>query len=310
MLFTRRRSAPMSTVCSIFMLLPVATFAAAIPQPEAVQPANRAVQATQESTPSAEETNRSIALAWQVLKGGIADHNAEKRATAIRVLGLMPNNPQAVGLAEKALEDEKPEVRTAAAFALGEMGSKHSIPLLRRALNDKETSVVLAAAGSLRSLRDPAAYRVYYEVLTGERKSGGGLLSGQQKMLRDPKKMALFGFEEGIGYIPFAGLGFHAVKALAKDDTSPVRAAAAKALANDPDPRSAKALSTAASDKSWIVRAAALDALAHRGDPAFLATAIHSMEDDKDAVRFTAAATALRLAALPVKRQKPRSRKH
>ena len=41
-----------------------------------------------------------------------------------------------------------------------------------------------------------------------------------------------------------------------KDDSSPVRAAAAKVLARDPDPAATKALAEAAGDDSWIVRAA------------------------------------------------------
>ena len=50
-------------------------------------------------------------------------------------------------------------------------------------------------------------------------------MADQKKMLSDPKKMAQFGFEEGIGFIPFAGVGLGAVKAFTKDDVSPVRAA-------------------------------------------------------------------------------------
>ena len=72
--------------------------------------------------------------------------------------------------------------------------------------------------------------------MIGEKKSGAGLLDEQKKMLNDPKKMAQFGFEQGIGFVPFAGLGYGALKALRKDDESPVQAAAAKMLLKDPDP--------------------------------------------------------------------------
>src|SRR5437667_8175066 len=54
--------------------------------------------------------------------------------------------------------------------------------------------------------------------------------------LGDPKKMAQLGFEEGIGFIPFAGMGWKAIKEVRKDDSSPVRAASARVLAEDPDP--------------------------------------------------------------------------
>ena len=43
----------------------------------------------------------------------------------------MPNDAKAIKLAEKALNDEKPEVRSAAATALGDMKSRTSIPKLR-----------------------------------------------------------------------------------------------------------------------------------------------------------------------------------
>jgi HEAT repeat protein len=115
---------------------------------------------------------------------------------------------------------------------------------------------------------------VYYAVLTGERKTGESLIDEEKKMLNDPKKLATFGFEEGIGFVPFGGLGYGVFKTLTKDDVSPVRAAAAVALAYDPDPKSGEALVKAASDKSWIVRAAALDAIAQRNDPQLIAAPV------------------------------------
>ena len=153
---------------------------------------------------------------------------------------------------------------------------------------------------------DDAAYDVYYEILTGQRKSGKGLIASQAAILKDPKKMAELGFEEGIGFIPFAGIGWEAFKIVHKDDASPVRAAAAKVLANDPDPDATKALTDAIGDKSWVVRAAAIEALAKRGDPAALDAVQASMADEKDAVKFTAAAV-VRLMA--VKEERDRKRK-
>ena len=238
--------------------------------------------------------------AWALLRSGVADKSSDtRRVVAVRVLGLLPNTPEAVILAEGALADEKPSVRAAASLALGEMESKSSIPKLREALKDKEAEVVMSSAASLKRLGDPAAYEVYYAVLTENRKSGGSLLDDQKKMLKDPKKMAQFGFDQGVGFIPFAGLGLTAVKMLTKEDTSPVRAAAAKMLASDPDPRSGEALVAATADKSWLVRAAALDALAQRGDPALVDKIWRSLDDEMDLVRFTSAAAIARLTSLP-----------
>ena len=196
------------------------------------------------------------------------------------------------------MTDSKPEVRSAAAAALGEMRSRGSIPKLRAAFDDQDPLVVLAAAHSLDLMHDNSAYEVYFEVLNGERKAGKGLISSQASLLHDPKKMAALGFEEGIGFVPFAGIGWGAIKVITKDDTSPVRAAAAKVLARDPDPATTEALIDATGDKSWIVQTAALEALAKRGDRSALRTVEKYMSDEKDAVKYTAAAAVLRLSAI------------
>jgi HEAT repeat protein len=231
--------------------------------------------------------------AWSILEEGANEKSPDKRSKAVRALGLVPDSPKAVRIAEEALEDERPEVRAAAATALGLMPSRASISKLKNVLSDKETSVVLAAAHSLLLLKDDDGYEVYYTVLTRQHKSIEGLLAEGEKTLKDPKKMAQFGFEEGMGYVPFGGFAFSAFKQLTKDDVSPVRAAAAKVLAKDPDPRSARALVQSASDKSWTVRAAALDAIAERGDPSLLEDIVPAMSDHKDLVRYTAAATVI-----------------
>jgi len=166
-------------------------------------------------------------------------------------------------------------------------------------VKDKEVEVVMSAAASLKRLGDPAGYEVYYAVLAEPAKGGRSLLDNQKKMLKDPKKMAQFGFDQGVGFIPFAGVGLTAINMLTKDDVSPVRAAAAKMLASDPDPRSREALAGATADKSWIVRAAALDAIAKRGDNTLVDKIYMALSDQKDIVRFKAAVTIARLTSLP-----------
>jgi hypothetical protein len=129
-----------------------------------------------------------LAQAWQLLEKGCASDKTSNRATAVLVLGLIPNNAKSARLAEKALTDDKPEVRTAAAAALGEMRSRASIPKLRAAFDDQDPLVVLAAAHSLDLMHDNSAYEVYYEVLNGERKAGKGLISSQASLLHDPNQ--------------------------------------------------------------------------------------------------------------------------
>ena len=110
--------------------------------------------------------------------------------------------------------------------------------------------------------------------------------------------MAEVGLEQALGFIPFAGLGWRAFKVVKKGDNSPARAAAATVLTNDPDPNATEALVNAVGDKNWIIRAAALEALARRGDPSVLNTVELYLTDEEGEVKYTAAATALRLAAI------------
>jgi HEAT repeat protein len=282
--------------------------------PAAPEPAQTEAPATEQKAPSSIPASAKKQSpreeAWEILTTGAQNDSTERRTKAIGALGLIPNNPRARRLAEAGLQDAAPAVRSAAANALGEMGAKESIPLLKQRLDDEDTGVVLACAKTLLQLKDNEAYDVYYAVLTGERKASGSGISQQMKILRDPKQLAQLGFEEGIGFVPFAGMGYEAYRRLSKDTVSPVRAAAAHTLANDPDPESGKALTHAASDKSWIVRQAALDALAKRNDPGLVHAAVTAMEDEKEIVMYTAAATVVHLTdpvAKPTKQKQRRT---
>lgn len=241
--------------------------------------------------------------AWLLLSSGLTENSTSKRATAVRVLSLLQGEARAVRLGIAALDDDKTDVRVAAAFALGELHDKSSIPPLHKALKDKEPSVIIAAANALLKFKDPAAYKIFYAVVTGEMKGGKGLIASQLDELKDTKQMALMGFEEGIGFIPYAGIGFDAYRAIKKDDSSPTRAAAARALANDPDPITEDALvQTAVTDKSELVRNAALTSLAHRGNPDVIDRLASALSDEKDSVKYTTAATILHLNDIAQKR--------
>ncbi|HYI92352.1 MAG TPA: HEAT repeat domain-containing protein [Bryobacteraceae bacterium] len=235
---------------------------------------------------------------------GLAEHSVEPRSRAVHALGLIPANPRAQEQAQKALGDHSGLVRSAAANALGAMGAKAAIPKLMAALKDKDVEVVLASAASLHRLQDPGAYPVYYAILSGEKKSGESLIDSELKMVKDSKAMAKLGFEQCIGFIPFAGVSYSVFKEISKDDTSPIRAAAAQKLAHDPDPRSGKALVTAATDKKWLVRAAAVDAIARRGDPTLLPGVAPLLTDENESVRYNAAAAIIHLSAGGAKRQR------
>jgi HEAT repeat protein len=235
--------------------------------------------------------------AWELLRSGTEESSTTKRATAVRVLSLLTGEARAVKLASHALSDPEPPVRVAAAIALGELHAKSAIPKLEEALSDKEPLVALAVAHSLLTMKDTLAYEVYYEILTGERKSTKGLVAGELDTLKDPKRMALLGFQEGIGFVPFAGIGYTAIRTIVKDDSSPVRAAAARVLADDPDSATQNVLVQASTDdKHELVRTACLDALARRGNPAVIDRIAPALSDEKDTVKYTAAAAIVHLS--------------
>ena len=224
---------------------------------------------------------------------------AGERADGIRALGLLRDNSQARLLAEHALSDPSVEVRRSAATALGLMHAIQSVPKLQEALSDEKIPVVMAAAQSLRELKDDkSAYAFYYDLLTGERKSGDGLIARQVATLKDPKRLAEIGISEGVGFVPFAGIGWDAYRTMTKKDPNPVRAVAATMLAHDPDPASATALVKATTDKDWIVRAAAVEAIAQRGDPSLLPKVVSRLSDSHPKVRYSAAAAVIRLSAV------------
>lgn len=236
--------------------------------------------------------------AWKILRDGLKETNADKRAKAVRALGLLTGSAEAEKAAAFALKDEKSNVRLSAAQALGSMHAGQAAGNLEEALGDSEPSVVLAAANSLLLLHDDVGYDTYYEVLTGERRASKGLVKEELDTLKDKKKVAQMGFEEGIGFIPFGGIGYEIFKTVTKNDSSPIRAAAAKKLAHDPEPDAGEALAKAAVDKDWKVRAAALDAIALREDASLIPRIVSALEDKSDVVRFTAAACIAHLSGI------------
>jgi HEAT repeat protein len=235
--------------------------------------------------------------AWDMLQTAAFSKKTAERTDGIRALGLLRDNTHARELAESALNDPNPDVRVAGATALGQMHAAQSVPKLEHALADKKVAVVMAAAHSLRELKDDKiAYAVYYDLLTGERKSGDGLIAKQIDTLKNPKELAKIGVSEGVGFIPFAGIGWDAWRTMHKKDPNPVRAVAASYLAHDPDPATSKALVKATNDKNWIVRAAAIEAIAQRGDPSLLPKLAPKLADKHAKVRYTAAAAIIRLS--------------
>ncbi len=234
---------------------------------------------------------------WQVLDEGLSEASAPKRVEAVKALSIISGERHAVSLAVRRLTDDNFRVRAAAATTLGQLHATSAIPQLKIALSDTRTSVVLAAAQALFILHDKSAYGIYYAVLMGDKKTSDGMIQAQMDRLKDPKQMAELGLQEGMGFVPYGGIGYEAYRNISKKDNWPVRAAAARFLAHDPDPMSRDALiQTALADDNTNVRHAALDALAERGDATCIDRLMRNLDDDKHDVRYRTAAVIIHLS--------------
>jgi HEAT repeat protein len=249
------------------------------------------------------DTNKQSAKkAWGVLNAGLNENDSKKRSEAVHALQIMKRVPEAPALAEKALSDPAIDVRTEAATVLGKLGAHHAIPQLKELLKDRQIKVVLSAAQALYELHDPAAYDVYYAILTGQRKGSEGLIQSQLDMLKNRRDLEKLAFETGIGFVPYGSMGYEAWRTITHNGGVAVKATAAEKLASDPDPKSGQALINALYNPSSQVRAAAADALAVRSDPALLPSLVPILYDSSDSVRYEAAGAILELSKVNGKR--------
>jgi HEAT repeat protein len=237
--------------------------------------------------------------AWDTLQkllNGSQDHKRE----ALRALGAVdPGNEKAVKTLVDALQDKDPQIRAAAAAALGEMKARQAIGSLRDAIGDKG-EVAFAAAKSLSEMGDSGGRDMFVAMIAGERTDTPGLLANgvrdARKRLKHPQGLILEGMEDAGGALfPPAGYGITAAKEAFKEKGSSSRAIAAAYLAKDPDPYAITLLEWALSDSSWGVRAAAAHGLALRGNAGSIPKLQFLLTDDSHAVQTMAAAAILRI---------------
>jgi HEAT repeat protein len=79
--------------------------------------------------------------AWEILRANVTETDTAKRTTAVRVLGLLQGEPEALEMGQEALDDEKPELRTGAANGLGQCARRRPFLDLQTLLSDKDPSV-------------------------------------------------------------------------------------------------------------------------------------------------------------------------
>lgn len=245
--------------------------------------------------------------AWKLLAEGGASEKSSQRANAVSALATIGTESRAVRLIEAALDDTDRQVRVLAATALGEMKSHGSIPWLREALDDSAAEVQFAAARSLWAMGDHTGQYILAEVLAGDRRAGPGVVRGRimdaKKKLHDPGALTLIGVNETAGAFlgPFS-MGLFVIEAFVRDSSAPARVLCATLLAPDNSPDTLDELQEALGDKNWVVRAAAAKALGNYRRKGVIPKLQELLQDDKEPVRFMAAASLVRLTRRAAKR--------
>ena len=243
--------------------------------------------------------------AWEILRSGLDDSDPDHRKKAIDAIGNIGADPDAVHLVERGLRDKDILVRQKAAATLGAMGSKDAIPPLKSALEDSP-EVSFSAAKALWELGDTSARWIFQQVIEGERKDTPGRMQSALRDAKHklrPSQLALMGAKEAAGMLGPASMGIDAIQeALTenkKNNGAPGRVVAAGVLAKDPDPYALTLLEWALGDDSSAVRVAVAKALAERGNQDTIPKLERLMSGDHHAVRCMAAAAVIKIGARP-----------
>ena len=185
-------------------------------------------------------------------------------------------SPELERLLQELLDDD-PEVRKAAADALGRLGHPGAIgPLADRALFDPDEGVRMAAVEALVQLGFPEALHP--------------LVAGLFDDDPDVRRAAA----EALGRLGHPGAIEHLANRALRDPDEGVRLAAVEALVQLDHPEALELLLEALSDDDPRVRRAAAEALGHLGDPAAMEPLVGvALFDPQEAVRQAAVEAAV-----------------
>lgn len=185
--------------------------------------------------------NRDPKAAPHLLKA-LSDEAAAVRASAVDGLCQLVHRPAVAKISEMLTQDKDPMVRQQAASSLSYMADQGAGPALVKALKDDVPAVRYAAANTLGSMRyapaedqlagllaDPGMRRVAISALgqLQSKKSAGEIL----KYLSDGDKYTRLEAVRALGSIGDASAAGELEKCLAKEEEASVRVEAALALA-------------------------------------------------------------------------------
>ena len=243
----------------------------------------------------------SIDRAWSMLASSAApDKSQNDRIQALAALGTMGADPRAEHLIGDAITGKDMDVRTAAILAADKSKNPQLITRLRAALDDPDPQVAYAAATTLWKMHDSSGEDLLLAVAAGDAHDKlSTIKAAKHKAARDlhsPGELARIGIVQGSGFFlgPF-GFGVKAIDYVHRNGGDPGRAAAVDMLAEEHTETVHEALIYALTDKDFAVRAAAAKGLGdwHGNDTAEKLRPL--FDDDKLAVRLTAAAAYIRV---------------
>ncbi len=182
---------------------------------------------------------------------------------------------------EHGLQDKDPEVRSAAAQALGQLDDKAAVPELVKLLQDQAPIVRSAAAQALVQLGDKAA------------------VPELVKLLQDQASDVRSAAAQALGQLDDKAAVPELVKLL-KDQASFVRSAAAQALVQLGDKAAVPEFVKLLKDQDLFVRSAAAQALGQLGDKAAVPELVKLLQEQASDVRIAAAQALVELGPLGI----------
>ena len=261
-------------------------------RPSAARPARAAVPADERET---------VERAWKTFTDAEAVKNPQKRIAALLALGNAGERADVLSMLGRAMDDSHPEVRRAAAAAMGLARARTMIPRLEQALDDPAPAVRVAAARSLWQMKDYAGSPLFERILKHQTPAdeSGVRAEWHQAMGRasDPSYMFVMGLHEAAGALlgPYA-FAFPVYRYFSTDRSAPGRAAIAALLGERHTDGAVAALELALVDRSALVRAAAAISLGKSERPEEIKQLAPLLHDRNQVVRLSAAAAVVRLS--------------
>jgi HEAT repeat protein len=254
-------------------------------------------------SPAATPGQRTDA-AWKILTDAAGDaKHTQTRIQALAALSLLRSPRSAKMIADAMLEPDL-DVRTAAALAAGQTKDRNLTTNLRNLLDDKEPEVAFTAAMTLWKMNDKSGEDILMAVVDAERSAGPTMMHGTEhkidKDLHNPAMLARMGIMQGATMFlgPF-GYGITAFEFIHQSGGDLTRVAAIEQISQEKTEPIHKELLAALADKDPAVRAAAAKALADNHDLATSMAIYALFADAKYPVRLTAAAAYLRTMGTP-----------